>query len=131
MIITLYGCCQYFQGLTGRDYLTSTVSIRRKFVDAVKKNHLGNPSPIPDNDFIISEQTSPIERLYFADVMIFLEGFEKPLEDQICHLTTAEIGMLWDEFIRSFIDSGAFVGIRLICGIKQFRWSPEGRFLKS
>lgn len=131
MIITLYGCYKYFQGLADRDCLTSTVSIRCRFVDAVIKNNLGNPSPIPDKDLIISEEIVPIERLYFADLMILLEGVENPLEDQICHSTTAEIGTLWNEFVRSFIDSGAFVGVRLTCGIKQFRWSPEGRFFKS
>ncbi len=137
MIITLYGCSEYFHKIAAqgvRDYRTVTISIRTRFVGAVCVNHLGNPSPIPDNDFIISEEVVPIPYLCFADVVILLNGNEtlppwnetqKGL-DFICRNTTAEIGELWNEFVRAFIDSGAFVGVRLTYCTRQFRWSCEG-----
>jgi hypothetical protein len=130
MVITLYGCSAHFRqiaAISERDHRTATVSIRTRFVNAAIRNGLGYPRPIPDNDLIISEEVVPIGRLYFADIGILLEDNKNPPEDQICRITTAVIGDLWDEFVRSFIDSGAFVGVRLACcGTKQFRWSCEG-----
>ena len=130
MHLTLFGCYEFLEELERRDsrgYRTVILSIRARFVRASIMGGLSEMSVMDESDLRVNSEGIPISQLYFAEAIIILDEGEQQPSDVILQTAVVELGDLWDEFVRSFIDAGGFVGLRLICKDRQFRWSSEGR----
>ncbi len=125
--VNIFGCDDHFNNLSERNRHIFRTAIVDKFVEQARQRNLKIPEYDSDHDLAVYQLGLPIFRLYFADVILRIEdGEQVPDIENLYSLSTA-IGELWDEFVRSFIDTGGFVGLRLICKDRQFRWSFEGR----
>jgi hypothetical protein len=125
--VNIWGCDDHFNNLSERNRHIFRTAIVDKFVEQARQRNLKIPEYDSDHDLVVYQLVLPIFRLYFADVILRIEdGEQVPDIENLYSLSTA-IGELWDEFVRSLIDAGGFVGLRLICKDRQFRWSSEGR----
>ncbi len=127
--ITVYGCLNYFEELQrSLEYDEMVSLVCSKYVDVGRNHGLRFLDPMINREFIVSSQPIPIESLYFSEIV--LDGSEAKLgeiSEETLKMVIMIWGDLWDQFVRSFIDCGGFVGTRLVCGTKQVRWSAEGR----
>ena len=130
MNVTLFGCYYHFDELEindGRAYRTLMQSILARFVQTAKTAGLSEMSVMDESDLHVNSESIPIASFYFVEITILVADGEQVPDDYTLQGVVVALGDLWDEFIRTGIDSGGFVGIRLECGIKQFKWSAEGR----
>ncbi len=128
MHIVLHGCSYHFGCLSEADRRTTTLLIFNQFLTSIAESGLTIPRQMVEDGISVITDSLSITRLYFAEVILILESDERFPSDLILYAISAQIGTVWDEFVRS-IDRGGFVGIRLSCGIRQFSWSSEGRIL--
>ncbi len=63
----------------------------------------------------------PAPRTFIADVTC-----DGELEENIHRKLVEVFGKLWTEYVRTFIDSGGLIAIRMADSTAQYKWSPHG-----
>src|SRR5690349_17852671 len=103
--LTFYGCSDYFKEKTQAHREVSLREIKRVFgtglTRAVTKN-IG----IPEVEIVINEERIPIPRTFVADCALDSKGEFRNFRSERLEKIAKELGLLWMEFIRAFIDSG-------------------------
>ncbi len=117
--VILYGCVEYLAAQTANqqrisEALTRTfgIELSQLIGEGVQKS--------PEITVTACWYQMPVPRTFIADVIC-----EGELEKGLHKKMTEGFGRLWMEYVRTFIDSGALIAIRLADSKAHYEWSPH------
>jgi hypothetical protein len=124
--MTLYGCANHFGTMTddrrGLCLQDMKITFGRQFLIAI------SPKKIPDPavEVEINHEHVIIPRTYVAEMKLVQAKGERKPGLKTLEKVALELGHLWMEYIRTFIDSGALIAARISTETEQVVWSPHG-----
>ncbi|MES2215899.1 MAG: hypothetical protein V4481_01215 [Patescibacteria group bacterium] len=123
--ITLYGCLEHFFKEAPSVREASLKNIQQVFTRALVLTSQ-MPTAITFAEPTINLEKIPMSRVYLADVELSAGDRKQSYKRETLLLIAKCLGEGWTEFVRTFIDSGALIAIRISDSETQVRWSPHG-----